>query len=101
MPVGKSDDKKGIMDPEEATSFSIQAEIIRLIQAANGQDLCYAAPINGECSKTECTWRNDCFDEASKQLPSLQTQKLIAAKSFRIADEIIKLHHCQKIVRAP
>lgn len=79
------------MDPEEATSFSIQAEIIRLIQAANGQDLCYAAPINGECSKTECAWRNDCFGEAHERFPSLRTQEPVLAKSFRIPDEIIKL----------
>lgn len=91
MPVGKLDDEEGMMDPERAASFSIQAQIIRLIQAANGQDLCYAEPINGECSKTECAWRNDCFDEAHERLPSLLTQEPVLAKSFHIPDGIIKL----------
>jgi hypothetical protein len=47
------------MEPEQAQLFSLQAEIIRLIQTAQGQSACYATPINGECGKPECVWRND------------------------------------------
>lgn len=79
------------MEPKNAPLSSIQAEIIRLIQAANGQDSCYAAPVNGECSKTECTWRNDCFDEARELFPSLRAQNPEVAKSFGIPAGIIKL----------
>jgi len=84
-------DEKGIMEPDKTPSLSIQAEIVRLIQVANGQDSCYAAPVNGECSKTECSWRNDCFDEASERFPLLRVQKPGVAKSFGIPAEIIKL----------
>lgn len=63
-----SADEKGIMEPEKIPLFSIQAEIIRLIQTADGQNPCYAAPVNGECGKMECSWRNDCFDEARELL---------------------------------
>lgn len=51
--------------PEEAGSFSIQAEIIRQIQVNDGQTPCYATPASNQCSKKECGWRHDCFDEVS------------------------------------
>ena len=79
------------MEPDKTPPFSIQAEIIRLIQVANGQNACYATPVNGECSKTECSWRTDCFDEASELFPSLRAQKPEVEKSFDIPAEIIKL----------
>ncbi|MDD5299911.1 MAG: hypothetical protein PHD65_05380 [Gallionella sp.] len=79
------------MEPDKTLPFSIQAEIIRLIQVTKGQDSCYAAPVNGECSKTECSWRNDCFDEASELFPALRVQQPAVAKSFNIPAEIIKL----------
>ena len=71
--------------------FSIQSEIIRLIQTANGQETCYATPINGECSKMECTWRNDCLDEARGLFPPLRMRKPEIKRSFDIPAEIIKL----------
>lgn len=79
------------MEPEKAPLFSIQAEIIRLIQAANGQNPCYATPAGGECGKMECAWRSDCFDEARELFPSLQMQQPKVEKSFGIPAEIIKL----------
>ena len=79
------------MQPEQTQLSSIQAEIIRLNQAAIGQDTCYAAPVNGECGKMECAWRNDCFDEARELFPSLRVREPGAAKSFGIPDEITKL----------
>ena len=79
------------MEPDKTPPFSIQAEIIRLIQTANGQDSCYATPVNGECSKMECAWRNDCFDEAHGLFSSLRMRKPEVAKSFDIPAEIIKL----------
>lgn len=84
-------DEESIMEPEKAPLFSIQAEIIRLIQAANGQNTCYATPVSGECSKMECIWRNDCFDEARELFPSLRAQKMEVVKSFGIPAGIIKL----------
>ena len=86
-----SADEKGIVEPEEAPLFSIQAEIIKLIQTANGQNPCYATPVSGECSKMECTWRNDCFDEACELFPSLRMREPAVAKLFYIPDEITKL----------
>ncbi|MDO8812724.1 MAG: hypothetical protein Q7J38_11960 [Gallionella sp.] len=79
------------MESEKAPQFSIQAEIVRLIQAANGQSSCYATPANGECGKTGCAWRSDCFDEARELFPSLQMQQTEVEKSFGIPAEIIKL----------
>lgn len=79
------------MEPEKAPLFSIQAEIVRLIQVANEQDPCYATPVNGECGKVECAWRDDCFDEARELFPSLRMRKPEVAKSFSIPAEIIKL----------
>lgn len=79
------------MEPENTQLFGLQAEIIRLIQIANGQDACYATSVSGECGKTECAWRNDCFDEASELFPSLRIQKPIAEKSFDIPAGIIEL----------
>jgi hypothetical protein len=79
------------MEPEKAPLFSIQAEIIRLIQAANGQSPCYATPANGECGKMECVWRSDCLDETRELFPSFQLQKPGVEKSFDIPAEIIKL----------
>ena len=83
--------EEGIMESEKAPQFSIQAEIVRLIQAANGQSSCYATPANGECGKTGCAWRSDCFDEARELFPSLQMQQPEVEKSFGIPSEIIKL----------
>ncbi|MDD5301370.1 MAG: hypothetical protein PHD65_12875 [Gallionella sp.] len=84
-------DEQDITGSDKARSFSIQAEIIRLIQVTKGQDSCYAAPVNGECSKTECSWRTDCFDEAGELFPALRVQQPVVAKSFDIPAEIIKL----------
>lgn len=50
--------------PEEAGSFSIQAEIIRQMQVNDGQTPCYATSASNQCNKKECSWRHDCFDEA-------------------------------------
>jgi len=44
-------------------SFSLQAEIIRQIQANDGQTPCYATSAVNYCDKKECGWRHDCFDE--------------------------------------
>ena len=79
------------MEPEKAPLFGIQTEIIRLIQAANGQSPCYANPAGGECGKMECVWRSDCLDEARELFPSFQLQKPGMGKSFDIPAGIIKL----------
>ena len=79
------------MKPEEARLFSIQVEIIRLIQTANGQSACYAEPVNGECGKIDCVWRNDCMDEAGEMFPSLRSRKTGVAKSFNIPAGIARL----------
>lgn len=79
------------MEPEQIQLFSLQAEIIRLIQTAHGQGACYATPINGECGKPECVWRNDCFDEARKLFPSLRMRETKTAESNRIPAEITRL----------
>lgn len=81
----------GIMQPEQAQLFSVHAEIIRLIQTANGQSACYATHVSGECGKRECVWRDDCFGEARELFPSLRVRKPDAAKSFGASGEISRL----------
>lgn len=51
------------------TGFSLQVELIRQIQADNGQTICYATPTSVGCTKkqNECTWRHDCFLDAEEQ----------------------------------
>lgn len=57
-----------IVCPEETRPFSVQAEIIRQIQAGDGQAPCYATPSSEWCDKKkECGWRSDCYDEARER----------------------------------
>jgi len=49
--------------PEETRPASIQAEIIRQIQANDGQKPCYATSAINYCDNKECGWRHDCFEE--------------------------------------
>ena len=55
------------VNPNETRSFSLQAEIIRQIQASDGQTPCYATPTSTQCDKKECGWRHDCFDEVGER----------------------------------
>ena len=40
--------------------------LIRMIQAAEGNFDCYASASSGECDQASCSWREDCFDAATK-----------------------------------
>lgn len=51
------------VNQEAIKSISLQAEIIRQIQANDGQTPCYATSAIHQCDKKECGWRHDCFDE--------------------------------------
>lgn len=35
--------------------------LIRKIQQSEGCSDCFATARNGECDKSDCSWRNDCF----------------------------------------
>lgn len=48
----------------ESGTSSIQAEIIRQMQARDGQVPCYATAAINECDHKDCHWRSDCFEEA-------------------------------------
>ena len=51
-------------------AFSIQAQLIREMQATEGKQPCYATPVAAHCdlkTKEKCSWRHDCFDEAEEQ----------------------------------
>lgn len=50
------------------TGFSLQVELIRQMQAENGQIVCYATPASVRCTKrqSECAWRHDCFLDAEE-----------------------------------
>ena len=40
-------------------------ELIRLIQANEGNFDCFATAYDGECDQVNCCWRADCFSAAS------------------------------------
>jgi hypothetical protein len=40
-----------------------KTELIRKIQAAEGNFDCYGSAVDGECDQLDCTWRNDCLSE--------------------------------------
>lgn len=44
--------------------FSIQCMLVRQMQVEEGQIACFATEASNDCSKKECVWRHDCFDEA-------------------------------------
>lgn len=44
--------------------ISLQAVLIRQMQAKEGRTPCFASPVSGECDDKNCCWRHDCFDEA-------------------------------------
>ncbi len=48
---------------ENIASYSLQARLIRQMQAADGQTVCYAAASSEHCLNKTCCWRHDCFDE--------------------------------------
>jgi hypothetical protein len=41
-------------------------ELVRLIQATEGNFDCFATATSGECDQTGCLWRKDCFAMAVK-----------------------------------
>jgi hypothetical protein len=43
-----------------------KAELIKLIQAAEGNVECFSTAVNGECDQVSCLWREDCFDAARR-----------------------------------
>lgn len=58
------------MEPEKEQRFSIQADLIRQIQAENGDVPCYATRTTENCDQKKemgCRWRHDCYCEAEEQ----------------------------------
>lgn len=49
------------------TSRQNKVELVRSIQAAEGNFNCFATAINGVCDQVGCTWRDDCFEAAKKK----------------------------------
>lgn len=55
---------------EIAESHSIKpgklskTELIKTIQAVEGNFDCFSTAHNGECDQADCLWRNDCFAAA-------------------------------------
>jgi hypothetical protein len=43
-----------------------KAELIRLIQAKEGNFDCFATASSGECDQVGCSWREDCFETSRK-----------------------------------
>lgn len=48
-------------DHKIATTGLSKLEIIRKLQAEEGNFDCYATAINGVCDQEDCKWREDCF----------------------------------------
>lgn len=46
-----------------------KVDLVRTIQAAEGNFGCFATATDGVCDQTECIWRKDCF-AAAKKMPS-------------------------------
>lgn len=60
----------GDMETDRQFRFSIQAELIRQIQAENGDEPCYATPTADNCNKKKeetCRWRHDCYSEVPSE----------------------------------
>ena len=49
-----------------APANQFKTELIRNIQAKEGNYDCYATAYGGECNQGDCSWREDCFDAARK-----------------------------------
>lgn len=47
-----------------------KTELIRMIQANEGNFNCYGSASSGECNQSGCTWREDCFDASRKNVLS-------------------------------
>lgn len=43
-----------------------KTELIKSIQAAEGNVECFSTAVNGECDQVNCLWREDCFDVARR-----------------------------------
>lgn len=57
------------MEVAYKSSLSIQAQLIRDMQAKEGKEPCYATPMAAHCdqrSREKCSWRHDCFDDAEE-----------------------------------
>jgi hypothetical protein len=46
------------------TARMSKADIIRAIQAAEGNFDCYGSPADGYCDQEDCIWREDCLTSA-------------------------------------
>jgi len=46
------------------TSKLKKADLIKMIQLAEGNFDCYATPANIDCNQEECLWRSDCLKAA-------------------------------------
>jgi hypothetical protein len=49
------------------TSRQNKVELVRSIQAAEGNFNCFATASNGVCDQVACIWRDDCFGAAKKK----------------------------------
>jgi len=47
-----------------------KTELIKHLQADEGNFDCYATAYNGECDQGNCLWRADCFATACRGEPS-------------------------------
>lgn len=47
-----------------------KTELIKSIQTDEGNFDCFATAYSGECDQACCSWRDDCFEAASRGAPS-------------------------------
>ena len=55
------------MDLKKNHLFSMQTELIRQMQVAEGLEPCYDTPAAKHCKNPECCWRYDCYCEKLEQ----------------------------------
>lgn len=48
------------------TSRLSKVNLVREIQIAEGNFECFATAQDGNCDRTDCVWRDDCFAAAKK-----------------------------------
>jgi len=59
--------RKIAKDYQIKTAKMGKAELIKMVQKAQGHFDCFGTPLMGECDQMECMWRSDCLPAPKKK----------------------------------